>query len=155
MSPDVGGIKRAEAFRESLAQRVGRPLDIAFMEKKRSEGAVSGDGFSGDVQDKTALIIDDLVSSGTTLARAATACRSRGAKAVFAAATHGVFAGDASRVLGDSVLEKMVVTDSIPPFRLAPEVAERKLVVHSVAPLFAEAIGRLHAGGSVEELRGV
>jgi ribose-phosphate pyrophosphokinase len=91
VSPDIGGVKRAEAFRESLQARLGRQVERAFMEKHRSDDVVSGDLFVGEVAGRDAVIVDDLVSSGGTLGRAAAACRSRGARRVFALATHGVF----------------------------------------------------------------
>jgi ribose-phosphate pyrophosphokinase len=124
------------------------------MEKRRSEGVVSGEAVVGDIDGKTAIILDDLVSSGTTLARAAAACQALGAKRVFAAASHGVFAGAAAEVLADPALEKLLVADSIPPFRLPPAMLGRQVEVLDSAPLFAEAIRRLHSGGSLVELMG-
>ncbi|HET19037.1 MAG TPA: ribose-phosphate pyrophosphokinase, partial [Chromatiales bacterium] len=90
-------------------------------------------------------------ASGTTMARCAAACRAAGAVEVHAAATHGVFTG-ADAKLADAALDSIVVTSSIPPFRLtAPELRER-LVVLDAAGLFAEAIRRLHEDGSLVEL---
>jgi len=154
VSPDAGGVKRADAFRDSLSRALGRPVGSAFMEKRRSEGVVSGEAVVGEVGGRTAIIIDDLVSSGTTLARAAAACKTLGAKRVFAAASHGVFAGAAAEVLADPALEKVLVADSIPPFRLPPALLQERVEVLDSAPLFAEAIRRLHSGGSRVELRG-
>jgi ribose-phosphate pyrophosphokinase len=152
VSPDVGGAKRAEAFRQALAQALGRPVGAAFVEKYRSAGVVSGEALVGDVAGATAVVVDDLVSSGTTLARAAAACRRHGAVRVFAAASHGVFAGEAGRVLADPALDRVFVTDTIPPFRLPAALLEEKVTVVDTAPLFAEAIRRLHSGGSLVEL---
>lgn len=152
VSPDVGGIKRAEAFREAMSRKLGRTVGIAFVEKYRSAGVVSGEALVGDVAGKSAIIIDDLISSGTTLARAAKACSAHKAALVFAAATHGVFASDASRVLTGASLETVAVTNTIPPFRLSAELVQSKLVVIDVAPLVAEAIKRIHGGGSLTEL---
>ena len=152
VSPDVGGVKRADAFRQALSRALGRPIGTAFMEKYRSAGVVSGDAVVGEVAGQTALIIDDLISSGTTVARAARACKSLGASRVFAAATHGMFAGEAGKVLADPALDQLVVTDSIPPFRLPPELLQNKVHILETAPLLAEAIRRLHSGGSLVEL---
>jgi ribose-phosphate pyrophosphokinase len=152
VSPDAGGVKRADAFRDALARALDRPVGSAFMEKRRSEGVVSGEAVVGDIDGRTAIILDDLVSSGTTLARAAAACKARGASRVFAAASHGVFAGAAAEVLADPVLEKLLVADSIPPFRLPPAMLGRRVEMLDSAPLFAEAIRRLHSGGSLVEL---
>ena len=152
VSPDAGGVKRADAFRDSLARALGRPVGSAFMEKRRSEGVVSGEAVVGEVGGRTAIIIDDLISSGTTLARAAAACRTLGARRVFAAASHGMFTGAAAAVLADPALEKVLVADYVPPFRLPPALLESRVEVLDSAPLFAEAIRRLHSGGSLVEL---
>jgi ribose-phosphate pyrophosphokinase len=122
------------------------------MEKYRSAGVVSGEAVIGEVTGKTAIIIDDLISSGTTLLRAAEACRARGATTIHAAASHGLFVGDANKVLAHPALEKVVVTDTIPPFRLESDVIASKLVVLDAAALFAEGIRRIHTGGSLVEL---
>lgn len=152
VSPDVGGVKRAEVFRQALGHALGRPVTAAFMEKSRSEGVVSGAAVVGDVGGKTALIIDDLISTGTTLARAAAACKALGAKRVYAAASHGVFVGAAGKVLTDPALDRVLVTDTIPPLRLPPALLGSRVEVLASAPLFAEAIRRLHSGGSLVEL---
>jgi ribose-phosphate pyrophosphokinase len=96
-------------------------------------------------------VIDDLVSAGTTIARTASACRERGATRVLAAATHGVFAGEANATLGSGPVDEIAVTDTIAPWRVGPPLRAR-LVLLSAAGLFAEAIRRLHAGGSISEL---
>jgi ribose-phosphate pyrophosphokinase len=152
VSPDVGGVKRAEAFRQSLSRRLGREASGAFLEKYRSAGVVSGEAVVGDVEGRIAIILDDLISTGGTIARAVAACRSRGARAVYAAATHGIFVGDAARMMAEPGLERLVITDSIPPFRLDPALVRGKVTVLDTAPLFAEAIRRIHTGGSVVEL---
>ena len=91
VSPDPGGVKRAELFREALEATLGRPIGKGFADKHRSAGVVSGDLFVGDVAGATVLIIDDLVSTGNTLLRAAKAARHAGAKRVIAMVTHGLF----------------------------------------------------------------
>ena len=152
VSPDVGGVKRAEDFRQALSRRLGREAGGAFLEKYRSAGVVSGAAVVGDIEGRVAIIVDDLISTGGTIARAVAACRSRGAKAVYAVATHGIFVGEAARMVADSGLERLVVTDTIPPFRLDPALVRSKVTVLDTAPLFAEAIRRIHTGGSVVEL---
>jgi ribose-phosphate pyrophosphokinase len=153
VSPDTGGAKRAEALRTSLARALGRPLTSAFVEKYRARGVVSGDMLVGDVAGRVALIVDDLISTGGTIMRAARACRAAGARSVHAAATHGLFVGQAGKVLfGDPALGQVVVTSSVPPVRLGRDRLPDQLVVLDVAPLFAEAIRRLHTGGSIVEL---
>lgn len=152
VSPDVGGVKRAEDFRQALSRRLGREAGGAFLEKHRSAGVVSGAAVVGDIEGRIAIIVDDLISTGGTIARAVAACRSRGAKAVYAVATHGIFVGEAARMVADPGLERLVVTDTIPPFRLDPALVRSKVTVLDTAPLFAEAIRRIHIGGSVVEL---
>jgi len=154
VSPDAGGIKRADAFRQRLTAALGRPVGAAFAEKYRSSGVVSGEALVGDVAGKVAVIVDDLISAGTTVARAARACREHGASRVLAVASHGVFAEAANAVLGASDVERIVVTDTIAPWRVSDPRLKSKLDVVSAAGLFAEAIRRLHTGGSIVELSG-
>lgn len=151
VSPDAGGVKRAEQFRLALERRLQRSVSFAFAEKHRSEGSVRSGPLAGDVDGKAAIIIDDLISTGTTLARVATMCRQRGARAVYAAATHAVLSADADRVLGSSELERIVVLDTIPVRQLGPELT-RRLNVLDCVPLLARAIRRLHEDGSLSEL---
>jgi len=152
VSPDTGGVKRAEEFREAFSRALGRGIHSAFLEKYRSAGIVSGDAVVGDVAGKAAIIIDDLISSGTTMVRAAEACRGRGATSVYAAATHGVFGGKAGEVLANPALEQIVVTNTIPPFRIASSPVLHKVKVLDASRLFAEAIRRSHAGESIVDL---
>jgi ribose-phosphate pyrophosphokinase len=151
-SPDPGGVKRAQLFRETLELTLERSVGSAFLEKRRSAGVVTGDILAGDVEGATVLVIDDLISTGGTLARAAKACRDHGAAKVYAFAAHGLFVGNASEVLRRSDLAMTFVTDTVPPFRLAPDLLDRQVRVVPAAPLFAEAIRRCHGGGSITEL---
>ncbi|MFM0511705.1 ribose-phosphate diphosphokinase [Paraburkholderia sp. RL17-373-BIF-A] len=152
VAPDAGGIKRSEKFRLRLSHDLGRPVATAFAEKHRSQGVVSGNLIVGDVQGKCAIIVDDLISTGTTIARTVKACRALGATQIHAAASHGLFVGDAPQVLADDALTQIVVTDTVPPFRLPAGKVRDKLVVLDGATLFAEAIRRIHTGGSISEL---
>ena len=151
VSPDIGGVKRAELFRQSLSQTIGSHISSAFMEKQRSGGIVSGDTLVGDVRGRVTVILDDLISSGTTIARAAQACITAGAESVYAAASHGVFTGRVSNNLSLDALTNVVVTDTIPVSGLEGKALE-KLVILESAPLFAEAIKRLHTDGSIVDL---
>jgi ribose-phosphate pyrophosphokinase len=152
VSPDIGGAKRARAFGEALERAIEREVPSAFVEKHRSGGVVTGGAFAGDVQDRIAIIVDDLISSGGTILRAAHACRELGAREVHAVASHGLFVDNATEVVADDALEQVVVTDSVPPFRLDPATVGDKLVVLDSAPLFAEAIRRIDEGGSLTAL---
>lgn len=146
VSPDAGGLKRAEAFREKLAEALGRPVGMACVEKYRSGGVVSGNMLVGDVRDKMALIVDDLVSTGTTLARAAAACSDAGASGVTAIATHGLFNARAGEVLGQPALQQLLVSDSVAPGRAGADALQPKLAVVSSAALFGDAILQLQNG---------
>ena len=153
VSPDAGGTKRAELFRASLASALGAEIPLSFLEKRRSGGVVGGqEAVVGSVEGRTVVIVDDLVSTGTTLARAAAACRAQGAGAVYAAVTHGLFTGDAERVVTSAGFDRLVITNTVPPFRLQPETVQARITVLDVAPLLAEAIRRLHRDESLEGL---
>ena len=152
VSPDAGGVKRADRLRDVLSRVMDRPIGTAFMEKTRSRGEVRGETLVGDVAGKAAVIVDDLISAGTTMARTAKACRAQGATNVFAAASHGLFVGDANDLLSGPDIDELVVADTIPPFRLSPELRNGKLVEIDASQLFAEAIKRIHVGGSIVDL---
>jgi ribose-phosphate pyrophosphokinase len=151
-SPDPGGVKRAQLFRETLEATIKRPVGSAFLEKRRSAGVVTGDLLAGDVEGATVLVIDDLISTGGTLARAAKACRDYGAAKVFAFAVHGLFVGDASDVIRRSDLTQTFITDTVPPFRLAPDLIGSNVRILPAAPLFAGAIRCCQGEGSITEL---
>ena len=153
LSPDAGGIKRAERFRRSLGARLGRELPLASMEKARGKGVLNIGRLIGEVTDSTVVIIDDLISTGSTLLGAARACKKAGAHRVVAAAAHGVFSGKADEVLAADELNRILVTDSIEPLRLSSDLIGHKVKVLSAIPLFASAIGAMHAGGSLLALR--
>jgi ribose-phosphate pyrophosphokinase len=153
VSPDPGGIKRADLFRQALeAASEHCTVPMAFLEKRRSGGIVSGDTLTGDVRGRTAIIFDDLISSGTTMLRAAESCRAAGAQRVIAVAAHGLFMGNANAVFSNPAIDEIVISDAVPPFRLTAPEAVAKLDVISAAPLFGQIVQRLHSGGSVEDL---
>lgn len=152
VSPDAGGIKRAERFRRLLSDRLKRPVTSAFMEKHRGSGAVSGEALIGDVAGKTVVILDDLIGTGITLGRAVAACHGHGASEIRAAASHGLFVGNAGGVIDDTRLSQLVVTDTVPAFRLDPQAVQDKLTVVDAAGLFAAAIRCMHDGGSITSL---
>jgi ribose-phosphate pyrophosphokinase len=152
VSPDIGGAKRAQRLQELLSARLGREVGFAIVDKRRSSGVVSGgDLVVGPVDGRHAVLVDDLVSAGTTLMRAVQACRRAGARRVDAFATHGVFEPEARQLLGPDGPEQLVVTDSILPTRLADDGG--RLVVLEASALMGEAIRRIATGGSVVALR--
>lgn len=152
MSPDFGGVKRAEQFLQTLGKQFQKDLSLVLMEKFRSSGKVWGERVAGEVKNKTVIIIDDLISTGGTIARAAAACRKAGAKKVIALATHGIFTGKPDETLQEEALEQIITTNTIPPFRLEKTRVIEKLTVLNAAPLFAQAIRRIEEGGSIVEL---
>jgi ribose-phosphate pyrophosphokinase len=152
VSPDAGGAKRADIFREALEETRGQPIGKGFAEKRRSAGIVSGDLFVGEVEGATALVIDDLISTGTTLVRAARAARKAGARRVIAMVTHGLFMPGAEKAVADPAIDEFVITDAVPAFRLESAAARKKIEVLPVAPLLGEIIRRMHAGRALTDL---
>jgi ribose-phosphate pyrophosphokinase len=144
VSPDAGGVHRAEMF----AKRLGSSLAIVF--KRRPEPDVSEvTDIVGDVAGKIAVVVDDMISTGGTLAKAAEAIKERGATKVYTVASHGIFAGEAVSVLENSAIEKVVVTNTIPFMDVD---AHPKFVQLSIAQTFADAISRITTNRSVSEL---
>ena len=152
VSPDPGGVKRAELFREALEQASSKPVGKGFVDKHRSAGVVTGELFVGDAAGATALVIDDLLSTGKTLLRAARAARAAGARRVVAIVTHGLFMSGSADALADPAVDRVVITDTVPPFRLTDARVKAKLDILPSAPLFAEAIARLHSGRATDDL---
>jgi ribose-phosphate pyrophosphokinase len=154
VSPDPGGVKRADIFREDIERALGRPVTAGFMEKHRSMGKVSGDIFAGDVAGRDVIVIDDLISTGGTMARVAAACRDNGAAKVYLAATHGLFARQAGARLAAAPVDRVVVTNTVT--RSSKRFADLgdRLAVVDAAKIFAGAIRCCHDGGSINELLG-
>jgi ribose-phosphate pyrophosphokinase len=129
------------------------------MDKKRSAGVVSGETLVGDVTGRRVLILDDLISSGTTMRRAVAACRKAGATQVHLAATHAVFQPQAQQLFvgedKDSQPDSVVVSNSVAlPDEFTGFVGQR-LKVLDIAPLYATLISRLHSGESTADLCGL
>jgi ribose-phosphate pyrophosphokinase len=143
VSPDAGGAKRAQRFRKELQSLTGQEVGSAFMEKSRSSGVVRGEVLAGDVRDATAIIVDDLISTGGTLVRAARACRAAGAKRIFAAAGHGLFMGGARELMTEDAFSGIVIANTVPSFRLSPEHA-RRIVTLDASDAVAKAIAACH-----------
>jgi ribose-phosphate pyrophosphokinase len=153
VSPDIGGAKRAQRLQELLQVRTGREVGLAIIDKRRSSGVVSGsDLVVGPVEGRHAVLVDDLISAGSTLMRAVAACRRAGARRVDAFATHGVFLPESRQLLGPGGPDRLVVTDSILPTRIGP-APDGRLVVLEVSALFGAAIRRMESGESVVALR--
>lgn len=152
VSPDPGGFHRAEALRDALEQATGASVELAMLGKHRKGGIVKTEAFVGNVEGRTAVIVDDLIVTGTTLIRAAEACRKRGALAVHAMATHGAFTAAAGAVLASPLLDSVVITDTISPDRIDLGPVRGKVTVLSLAPLLARAISALHGERSITQV---
>lgn len=133
VSPDKGGKSRSERFAKETR------FDVAYLEKNRdvTSGAVSVVGIDGDVSGKTVVIFDDIINTGATAIKTSSFVKSKGARAVIFLATHAVFAGNASEELSKSIIDRVIVTDTI---RISKEKSFEKLSVIGVASLLAEAI---------------
>ncbi len=144
VSPDVGGVKMARAF----AKRLDAPLGI--VDKRRIDGeSTEVMNVLGNVEGKTAILIDDMCATAGSLTEAANALKKKGAKEVYAGVTHGVFSGPALERIEKSSLKEIVVTDSIP---LSDDKKHPKMKVVTIAKLLAEAIKRIHNEESVSSL---
>jgi len=145
VSPDAGGVERARAYAKRL------DASVAMIDKRRTGPNVAqAMNVVGDVDGKIAIILDDMIDTAGTLTEAAHAVLDRGAKKVYAAATHGVLSGPAIERITASKIEKVIVTDTIP--LTAEAKACKKIVQLSVADLLAEAIYRIHNYDSVSSL---
>lgn len=152
VSPDPGGFHRAEALRDALEHVNGATVELAMLGKHRKGDVVRSEAFVGDVEGRIAVIVDDLIVTGTTLVRAAEACRKRGAVAVHAMATHGLFTTAAGDVLATTLIDSIVVADTVSPERVDLGPARSKLSVVSIAPLLARTISTLHHERSMTEM---
>ncbi len=144
VSPDVGGVKMARAFAKLLE------ADLAVVDKRRVSGEKTEVmNIMGDVEGKRVVFVDDIISTGSSLVEAVGAVKAQGALEVYAAITHPVLSGKASERLGNSVLKKLVTTDTIP---LGDKLKDDKVTVLSIGGLLAEAIKRIHSNESVSSL---
>jgi len=152
-SPDVGGIKRVQIFRELLQSQLEREVDLVFVEKRRAGGVVSGGAVVGDVAGRTAIVLDDLCASGGTLIRAATALREAGAVAVHVAFTHAPLARGLTALAASDAISQIVFTDSVGSALHVESISPRsRLTILPVAPLFGDAVARILAGAPLTPL---
>lgn len=145
VSPDVGFAKKARRYATAL----GAPLAIADKERTGHGEQAEVLEVIGDVEGSTALVVDDFSISGGTLCEVADELMARGARQVHVAITHGVFAGGAMSRIGRSPIASVLMTDSVEDH---PQQLCDKIHVISIAPLFAEAIRRIHARESISVL---
>jgi len=147
VSPDAGGVKRAQLVRESLERRIGAAVEFAFVEKRRHRDVVSGGRLEGEVRGRSCLVVDDLVSSGGTLAQAAVACRTAGAVHVTAAVAHGLFLPAAAATFTAAGLDAVVITDSVPTAAL--DAAPLAVTVLPLAGALAAALRHVWFGDAL------
>jgi len=145
VSPDAGGTERARAFAKRLE------CTLAIIDKRRTSPNVAEVmHLVGDVKDKIAIILDDMIDTAGTLTQAARALKEHGARTIYACATHGVLSGPAIDRINGSDIEEIVVTDTIPLGEKSARTS--KIKVLSIAELLAEAIRRIHEDESVSSL---
>ncbi len=149
-SPDVGGIKRAQLFRELLERQAAVPMDLAFIEKRRVGGKVSGGSVVGDVTGRRVLVLDDLCATGGTLVRAAEALLRAGAQEVQVAVTHAPLPAGLETLLAAPGIAKVIVTDSAGQWIHA--LQNPRLTVLPLAPLFAAALRGIATGQPLSPL---
>jgi ribose-phosphate pyrophosphokinase len=143
VSPDAGGVERARAFAKRLN------ADLAIVDKRRpraNEAEIMN--VIGDVGDRPAIIVDDMVDTAGTLVKVAQVIKSKGARLVYATCSHAILSGQAKEKIAGSVLEELVTTNSVP----REENTVPKLKILNIAPLLAEAIKRVHDDESVSSL---
>jgi ribose-phosphate pyrophosphokinase len=145
VSPDAGGTERARAFAKRLE------CTLAIIDKRRTGPNVAEVmHLVGDVKDKIAIILDDMIDTAGTLTQAASALKQHGARTIYACATHGVLSGPAIDRINASDIEEVVITNTIPLGE--KEALTSKIKVLSIAELLAETIRRIHEDESVSSL---
>jgi len=144
VSPDVGGIKMARSYAKSLDN-----ADLAIVDKRRISGSqIAVEHIIGDVEGRNVVLVDDMISTGGSISEASRVCRKYGAKTIVIAVSHAVLCGPAVERLDAAPIDRILITDSIPPRAQLPRNTE----VVSVAPLLAHAIMNIHRNESVSSL---
>jgi len=154
MSPDEGGVKRNRFCRDELSRLTGSEIMTAYVDKSHeNDGTITANQVIGDIKGKRVIIFDDMISSAKTMCEGNEACKRAGGKLYAVCSTHALCVGSANehvtQLLDDGV--KVVVTDSVEPYRLTPEVLKRINVISTV-PLIAEAIRCIHNEESLSRL---
>lgn len=151
LAPDSGGLGRARKFRQIVGDYLGTEIGIACLDKIHSGRDIRGYGVMGDVAGRDVVIYDDMISGGSTTKECVKACLK--AKSIIGAcATHGLFVGEANEKLKTPELRRIIVADTIRPFRLSPELVREKVSIINTTKLFADAIARIHKNESISDL---
>jgi len=152
VSPDAGGVYRAKKFKEGLSYKYDmNDIGLAMIIKQRARaGIVDSMELVGDVKDCDVIVVDDMIDTAGTLCKAAAVLKDKGARRVFAFASHGLLSGPGNDRIANSQMEECVILNTIPssPQREANE----KLVQLSVAPLLAQTIFKIHTKQSISAL---
>jgi ribose-phosphate pyrophosphokinase len=144
VSPDVGGIKMARSYAKAMDN-----ADLAIVDKRRISGSqVAVEHVIGDVEGRNVIIVDDMISTGGSIAEAARIVRKSGARSVVIAVTHAVLCGPAVERLDAAPIDRLLITDTIPQRDKKPQ----RLVIVTIAPLLARAIMNIHRNESVSSL---
>ncbi|MCB9881661.1 MAG: ribose-phosphate pyrophosphokinase [Planctomycetes bacterium] len=144
VSPDVGGVKLCRAYSKDLE------ASLAIVDKRRVSGSETKvENLVGDVRGKTALVVDDLISTGGSITDAARVVKDNGAESVYLLATHGVLCGPAIERIDEAPIERIFLSNSIP---MPEDRAPKRLEVVSLAPMLAKAIDSIHRSESVSRL---
>jgi ribose-phosphate pyrophosphokinase len=145
VSPDAGGVERARAY----SKRLGCPL--AIIDKRRPRANASEVmNLIGDVQGRDAIIIDDIIDTGGTLTQGAAALKAKGAKGVYAYIVHPILSGPAISRVNESVMEELVVADTVSLSKAAQGCAKIRVV--GTERLFGEALARIYRAESLSSL---
>jgi len=146
VSPDIGGVVRARAIAKLL-----NDADLAIIDKRRPKANVAQVmHIIGDVKDRDCIIVDDMIDTGGTLCKAAEALKEQGARRVFAYATHPVFSGNAAENIANSVIDELIITDTIP---LSPAMqAVSKVKQLTLSEMMAECIRRISNEESISSM---
>lgn len=146
VSPDAGGVARARKFAVML------DVDIAIVDKRRSYDVANVSevmDIVGNIKGRTAILVDDIIDTAGTICHAAHGLIERGCEKVYACATHAVLSGPAMERINKSKIERLVFTDTIP---IPEEKKSAKILQLSIAPLFAEAIKRVHLEEPISDM---
>ena len=144
LAPDIGSVKMSQSYAKTLG------MYFALIDKRRfAPNQAEVNHLIGELEDKDVLIIDDMIDTAGTTVNAARAAMEKGAKSVTAVATHGVLSGPAIDRLNDSIIKRIIITDTI---SISKEKKIDKIKIVSVATIFGEAVNRIHNGESVSAL---
>ncbi len=147
VSPDVGGVARARTFSKILGD-----APLAIIDKRRSpnqQNYVEVLNIIGEIENKTCVLVDDLIDTAGTISKAAALLKEKGAVEIYACASHGVLSGNGLKNIQESCLKELIITDTI---ILSEEKKINKIKQLTIAPLLAEVIKRIHSGESVSSM---